>query len=48
MVPKNVEIGIRDETRVQIVSGLNIGDTVITSGILQIRPGANVRISEFN
>jgi membrane fusion protein (multidrug efflux system) len=48
VVPTNVEIGIREETRVQIVSGLNIGDTVITSGILQIRPGANVRISEFN
>lgn len=47
-VPQNVEIGIREETRVQILSGLNIGDTVITSGILQIRPGANVSISEIN
>lgn len=48
VTPQNVEIGIREETRVQIVSGLNIGDTVITSGILQIRPGAQVSISEFN
>lgn len=48
VVPQNVEIGIREETRVQIMSGLNIGDTVITSGILQIRPGAQVTISEFN
>ena len=46
--PQNVEIGIREETRVQILSGLNIGDTVITSGILQIRPGVKVSISEFN
>lgn len=48
VTPQNVEIGIREETRVQIVSGLNIGDTVITSGILQIRPGSQVSISEFN
>jgi len=48
VIPQNVEIGIREETRVQILSGLNAGDTVITSGILQIRPGAKVSISEFN
>ncbi|MCJ7553544.1 MAG: efflux RND transporter periplasmic adaptor subunit [Ignavibacteriaceae bacterium] len=48
VVPQNVEIGIREETRVQILSGLNAGDTVITSGILQIRPGAKVSISELN
>ncbi|GAA0528026.1 efflux RND transporter periplasmic adaptor subunit [Chitinophaga japonensis] len=34
-----VETGIRNENNVQITSGLNIGDTVITSGILQLRPG---------
>jgi membrane fusion protein, multidrug efflux system len=48
VVPQIVEMGIREETRVQIISGLNIGDTVITSGILQIRPGVKVSISEFN
>jgi membrane fusion protein (multidrug efflux system) len=48
VIPQNVQIGIREETRVQIVSGLNVGDTVITSGILQIRPNSKVKISEFN
>ena len=48
VVPQAVEIGIREETRVQIVSGLSRGDTVITSGILQIRPKSKVKISEFN
>lgn len=48
VVPQNVEIGIREETRVQILSGLNVGDTVITSGILQIRPGLKVSVSEIN
>ena len=48
VVPQAVEIGIREETKVQIVSGLSGGDTVITSGILQIRPKSKVKISEFN
>ena len=46
--PQNVELGIREEIRVQIISGLSKGDTVITSGILQIRPKSKVKISEFN
>lgn len=37
-----VEIGIRTETKVQITRGIISGDTVITSGILQLRPGAEV------
>jgi len=46
--PVKVEIGIREENTLQITSGLSEGDTVITSGILQIRPGAKVKIIEFN
>ena len=45
---QSVELGLREEKRVQIVSGLEDGDTVITSGILQIRPGAKVTITGFN
>jgi membrane fusion protein (multidrug efflux system) len=48
VLPQSVELGIREETRVQIISGLSKGDTVITSGILQIRPKSKVKISEFN
>lgn len=48
VAPQSVELGLREEKRVQIVSGLAEGDTVITSGILQIRPGAKVKITEFN
>jgi membrane fusion protein (multidrug efflux system) len=47
-VPQPVEIGVRGETRVQITLGINVGDTVITSGILLIRPGTKIKISEFN
>lgn len=34
-----VETGIRSESNVQITSGLQQGDTVITTGILQLKPG---------
>ncbi len=43
-----VQTGIRSDTHVQITEGLNVNDTLITSGILQIRPGMPVGISEFN
>ncbi|MBK7713789.1 MAG: efflux RND transporter periplasmic adaptor subunit [Bacteroidales bacterium] len=34
---QKVEIGIRTESRIQITAGLNFGDTVLTTGILQLR-----------
>jgi membrane fusion protein (multidrug efflux system) len=41
-----VTIGTRTDERVEILSGLAPGDTVITSGILQLKPGAPVRLSD--
>ena len=43
-----VKTGTRTPSSVQIVEGLAAGDTVITTGILQLRPGmpVNVRIKE--
>ena len=32
-----VDIGLRTESNIQIVSGLNFGDTLLTTGILQLR-----------
>jgi membrane fusion protein (multidrug efflux system) len=40
-----VEIGIRTEKEVQIARGLNAGDTVLTTGILQVRGGMTVSVS---
>jgi len=42
---KKVETGMRTSTDLEIVSGLNPGDTVITTGILQIRQGMPVNVS---
>jgi membrane fusion protein (multidrug efflux system) len=40
-----VRIGVRTETRVQILSGLQAGDTVITTGLLQLAPGLPVQLT---
>lgn len=39
-----VETGIRDSAHVQIVNGLHVGDTVITSGLMVLRPNAKVKV----
>ncbi|MET6999723.1 efflux RND transporter periplasmic adaptor subunit [Chitinophaga defluvii] len=43
-----VETGIRNETNVQITSGLNVGDTVITTGIMQLKPGMILKYNSVN
>ncbi len=44
---RTVQAGARTEQSVQILEGLKPGDTLITSGLLQIRPGMAVQISEL-
>ena len=43
-----VEIGLRTESQVEIISGLSAKDTLITSGTLQLRPGADVSLNILN
>jgi len=45
--PVIVTTGLRTESHVQILSGINAGDTVITTGILQMRPGLPVTINDI-
>ena len=42
---KAIEVGIRTASKVHVVSGLQPKDTVITSGLLQIRPGSSVDLT---
>lgn len=42
-----VEIGIRTAKKVQIVNGLNVNDTVLVSGLLQVRDGMPLKFSEI-
>ncbi|MDR1023080.1 MAG: efflux RND transporter periplasmic adaptor subunit [Prevotellaceae bacterium] len=44
--PVAVRTGIRTETEIQITTGLSVGDTLITSGILQLRTGLPVQLHE--
>ena len=42
---KQIETGIRTASHLEITSGLDIGDTIITTGMLQVRPGMSVNVS---
>ena len=44
---KMVQIGMRTDNSVQILEGLNPQDTVITSGLLEIREGSSISISNL-
>lgn len=46
MVPKKVKIGIRSDKVIQITDGLAVGDSVIRTGILQVKPGDAVRATK--
>lgn len=45
---KVVTTGTRDSAKVEILSGLSIGDTVITTGLLSIKPGSKIKLSSLN
>lgn len=42
--PQKVETGIRNDSAVQIVNGIKSGDTVITTGIMQLKPNGEVKM----
>jgi len=44
VVFKNVETGIRTSNYVEITNGLNIGDSVIVSGVLFVRPNSKIKV----
>jgi len=43
--PVQVVAGIRTEKEIQIIEGITPGDTIITSGILQLKPDMPVQVS---
>ena len=47
-ISTEVTTGVRDSTNVEILTGLKKGDTLITTGLLFLRPGSSVKISKIN
>jgi membrane fusion protein (multidrug efflux system) len=43
-VPAEITTGVRDSSSVQVLTGLKEGDSVITTGLLFLRPGADVKL----
>jgi membrane fusion protein (multidrug efflux system) len=43
-----IEIGTRTDTQVQVISGLNEGDLVLTTGVMQVRQGMPVTYTPSN
>jgi len=40
-----ITTGVRDSADIQVLTGLFPGDTIITSGLLFLRPGIDVKLS---
>lgn len=47
VAPTYIETRERTDDRIRVSSGLNAGDTLITAGILKVRPGQQVNVLEF-
>ena len=43
-----VETGVRDSSYVEILSGVKVGDTVVTTGLMGLRPDALLKITKVN
>lgn len=42
----DVETGVRNASQVELTKGVNIGDSIIVSGMLSVRPNATVKVSK--
>lgn len=43
-----VETGIRDSVYIQVTRGLKVGDTIVTTGLMAVRPNAKIKITKVN
>ncbi|HTE13236.1 MAG TPA: efflux RND transporter periplasmic adaptor subunit, partial [Chitinophagaceae bacterium] len=44
----DVTTGIRDSSMVQITSGLKAGDTIVTTGLLSVRPDTKIQMNKIS
>jgi membrane fusion protein, multidrug efflux system len=43
-----IETGTRTQNMVHVISGLAIGDTILVTGLMEVRDGAPARITQLN
>ena len=43
----DVTTGNRDADNIQIIEGISLGDTIVTTGLLAIKPGSKIQISKI-
>ncbi len=43
---KEVTVGLRDGERVEIVSGVSVGDTIVTTGAFELDDGTKIKVSK--
>ena len=43
-----IETGVRDSARVEITSGLKVGDTVVTTGLLTLKPKSKISFNKIH
>ncbi len=46
-IPVKVKTGLRNDARIEITEGLKVGDTVITTGIMALKPEAEIIITSI-
>ena len=47
-IPAEIKKGVRTESMVQVLEGLSAGDTLITTGTMQLRTGQRVILDSVN
>jgi membrane fusion protein, multidrug efflux system len=45
-MPQKVKLGLRTEQNVEVLDGISAGDTLITIGIMQVKPEGEVEVKE--
>ncbi|GAC1374671.1 MAG: hypothetical protein NVSMB30_17890 [Hymenobacter sp.] len=46
VITKDIKIGLRSDKLIQVLSGLAVGDSVVRSGVLQIKAGDAVKVGQ--
>ena len=46
--PIKVETGLRNDAQIEIITGLKEGDTVITTGIMSLKPDTKIKFISIN